>query len=356
MISKEELGQYLEQKREFLNNFDLQKLIKKQEELQKTTQNESFWENNDTKLIKELAKIEGEIEILKNFENYLQDLEVAYEIGEENEFLNIQKNIQKETEILHENLFFNEEFDDFDSLLNIHSGAGGVDAQDFAGMLLNMYQSFCKKMDWDFSILSFSAGEEGGVKSASIQIKGLNSYGFLKEEIGTHRLIRLSPFNAGHTRETSFASVEVLPLGLENIDKDLVLDEKDLKWDYFMSSGKGGQSVNTTYSAVRVTFLPENIVVTCQNERSQQQNKEQALKVLKSRIIHKKIEENKAKIDNLKGVEKSADFGSQIRSYVMHPYKMVKDHRSKFEIKDVESVLNGEKLSDFIMAFKKFKK
>ena len=215
-----------------------------------------------------------------------------------------------------------------------------------------MYQAFAKKQGWVSELTYLSAGEEGGVKTATLKIKGQFAFGLLKEEAGVHRLIRLSPFNAGHTRETSFAMVEVLPEGLDE-EVEIDLEEKDLRWDYFMSSGKGGQSVNTTYSAVRVVHLPTGISVTCQNERSQQQNKLQALKYLKNKLAILKLKEQQQLKEELRGDWQSPEWGSQIRSYVMHPYKLVKDHRSGCETQDVEGVLAGEGLLDFIWAMKR---
>ena len=207
-------------------------------------------------------------------------------------------------------------------------------------MLYRMYLRWCEKNNYKVQLLDYQPGDEAGIKSVSLEVKGYNAYGYLKNEKGVHRLVRLSPFDSNNRRHTSFASVEITP----EIDQDTTveIDEKDLKIDVYHSSGAGGQSVNTTDSAVRITHLPTKIVVTCQNERSQIQNKEQALKVLKNKLLLKKIEEQEKELNNIKGEQKNIEFGSQIRSYVLHPYSMVKDHRTNTETSNVEKVLDGD--------------
>lgn len=236
-------------------------------------------------------------------------------------------------------LLLNGPYDKNNCIMDIHSGAGGTEACDWAMMLYRMYTRWCEKKGYKIEILDYQEGEEAGIKSVSMLIKGTNAYGYLKTEKGVHRLVRLSPFDSGNRRHTSFASVEVTP----EIDQDnsIEIDEKDLKIDVYRSSGCGGQGVNTTDSAVRITHLPTKIVVTCQNERSQIQNKEQALKVLKNKLLLKKIEEQEEQLNQIKGVQKNIEFGSQIRSYVMHPYSLVKDHRTNTETSSVDKVLDG---------------
>lgn len=208
-----------------------------------------------------------------------------------------------------------------------------------------MYSRWCEKNNYKITILDYQTGDEAGIKSVSLEVKGLNAYGYLKNEKGVHRLVRLSPFDSNNRRHTSFASVDVTP----EIDQDsnVDIDEKDLKIDVYRSTGAGGQGVNTTDSAVRITHLPTKIVVTCQNERSQIQNKEQAMKVLKNKLLMKKIEEQEQALNNIKGEQMNIDFGSQIRSYVLHPYSMVKDHRTNEETSNVNKVLDGE-INSFI--------
>lgn len=249
-------------------------------------------------------------------------------------------NIEKQIERLNLVLLLNGPYDKNDCILDIHSGAGGTEACDWALMLYRMYTRWCEKKKYKMELLDYQAGEEAGIKSVSIRIKGINSYGYLKNEKGVHRLVRLSPFDSNNRRHTSFASVEVTP-EIEQ-DSTIEIDEKDLKIDVYRSTGAGGQGVNTTDSAVRITHLPTKIVVTCQNERSQIQNKEQALRVLKNKLLLRKIEQQEEELNKIKGNQMNIEFGSQIRSYVMHPYSMVKDHRTNEETSNVSKVLDGD--------------
>lgn len=240
---------------------------------------------------------------------------------------------------LKEELKLSGEYDDADTILSIHAGAGGADAQDWARMLLRMYIRYAEKTGWKLATIEESAGEEGGLKSITLEISGGFAYGRLKSEHGVHRLVRLSPFNA-ESRETSFAKVEVMP----KVDKPeaLAIDDKDLKVDVYRAGGHGGQSVNTTDSAVRITHLPTGITVAIQNERSQLQNKETAMTILRSRLIQLQMEQHAEKISELKGPNEQAAWGNQIRSYVLHPYKQVKDLRSRYETSDIDGVLDGD--------------
>ena len=239
-------------------------------------------------------------------------------------------------------------YDDRDVIMRIHAGAGGTDAQDWAQILLRMYSRWAEKNGLKMQTIEQSAGEEAGLKSITLEVEGDFAYGKLKGEHGVHRLVRLSPFNADSLRQTSFAKVEILP----KIDQpsDLNIDEKDLKIDVYRAGGHGGQSVNTTDSAVRITHLPTSIAVAIQNERSQLQNKEMAMTVLRSRLAQLQMEQHQEKLDQIKGPNQSAEWGNQIRSYVLHPYKQVKDLRTKHETSDAESVLDGD-LNPFIDAY-----
>ena len=267
---------------------------------------------------------------------------------EDEEYKELEKSIcenNSEVEKLNLLLLLNGPYDKKNCILEIHSGAGGTEACDWANMLYRMYIRWCESKNYKIELLDYQAGDETGIKSVSIRVKGINAYGYLKNEKGVHRLVRLSPFDSNNRRHTSFASVEVTP-EIE-VDNTIEIDEKDLKIDVYRSTGAGGQGVNTTDSAVRITHLPSKIVVTCQNERSQIQNKEEALKVLKSKLLLKKIEEQEEELRIVKGEQRNIEFGSQIRSYIMHPYSLVKDHRTNFETSDVNKVLDGD-LDGFI--------
>lgn len=253
--------------------------------------------------------------------------------------------LQKQYEELSLFLLLNKKYDNSNSILEIHAGAGGTEACDWAYMLYRMYTRYCEKKGYKIEVLDYQQGEEAGLKSVSFEVKGPYAYGYLKCEKGVHRLVRLSPFDSSNRRHTSFASVDVIP----EIDSsiEVVINEKDLKIDVYRSTGAGGQGVNTTDSAVRITHLPTSIVVTCQNERSQIQNKEVALKVLKSKLYVLEEQKREEELAKEKGQQRTIEFGSQIRSYVMHPYSMVKDHRTNCETSNTKAVLDGE-IDDFI--------
>ena len=261
----------------------------------------------------------------------------------EDELVEIENNtsiIKEKLEELNLILLLNGPYDKNNCILEIHPGAGGTESCDWANMLYRMYLRYCEKKNYKVTVLDYQEGEEAGIKSVSIMIRGDYAYGYLKNEKGVHRLVRLSPFDSNNRRHTSFASIEVTPE--INQDINIEIDEKDLKIDVYRSSGNGGQGVNTTDSAVRITHLPSKIVVTCQNERSQIQNKEQAMKVLKNKLYLKKLEEQEKELNEIKGVQSNIDFGSQIRSYVLHPYSMVKDHRTGVETSNTTKVLDGD--------------
>ena len=316
--------------------------------LQEITENPNFWNdrNKAEKTIKEITDKKATISIIEDLKEKVKDSIEMLELLELEADESLQKNLEEfannldnELNKLNLVLLLNGPYDKNDCIIDIHSGAGGTEACDWAMMLYRMYTRWCEKKNYKIQLLDYQDGEEAGIKSVSMLVKGMNAYGYLKVEKGVHRLVRLSPFDSGNRRHTSFASVEVTP----EIDQDnnIEIDEKDLKIDVYRSSGCGGQGVNTTDSAVRITHLPTKIVVTCQNERSQIQNKEQAMKVLKNKLLLKKIEEQEQEMNQIKGVQKNIEFGSQIRSYVMHPYSMVKDHRTNTETSSVDKVLDG---------------
>lgn len=255
------------------------------------------------------------------------------------------KSIEKELDNLELFLLLDQEFDSNNCFFEIHAGAGGTESCDWSDMLFRMYKRWCEKNKFKYDVIDYQEGDEAGIKSVTMHIKGKYAYGYLKCEKGVHRLVRLSPFNANNKRQTSFASVLVVP-EIKDVD-DVVINEEDLKIDVFRSSGSGGQSVNTTDSAVRITHLPTKTVVSCQNERSQIQNKEEALRILKSKLKLLEIEEKNRKLNEITGEKKNIEFGQQIRSYVMHPYSMVKDHRTNIEKSNVNLVLDGE-IDEFI--------
>ena len=277
--------------------------------------------NNDIDTLN-LLKVENDIELLNLInENYI-------ELG-------------KRINALETELLLNDKYDSHDVIMDIHSGAGGTEACDWANMIYRMYTRYCESKNYKIEVIDEQPGDEVGVKSVSIIIRGMNAYGYLKNEMGIHRLVRISPFDSNARRHTSFASVSVTPL-FENNDIELDIKDSDLKIDVYRSSGCGGQGVNTTDSAVRITHLPTKTVVTCQNERSQIQNKEKAMEVLMNKLYKLELEKRDAKLNDIKGEQKDINFGSQIRSYVMHPYSMVKDQRTNVETSNVDKVLDGD--------------
>lgn len=329
----------------------LDDLAKKLESLEQKMSSADFWQNQEEakNVSQEAADIKNEIESWQKIKTELTDLQEIVGLAEKEENQAVLEESTTQVEKLKEQLktmelatLFSGEHDNSNAIVSIHAGAGGTDAMDWAGMLTRMYFRFAEKKGWKVEVLEESPGEEAGYKSITFSVTGRRAYGYLKGEAGVHRLVRISPFDAEKMRHTSFALVEVLPELDELSARKLEIDPKDLRIDTFMSSGKGGQSVNTTYSAVRITHLPTNTVVTCQNERSQSQNKETAMKVLEARLFQRMQEERAEKLDELKGGHKSPEWGNQIRSYVLHPYKMVKDHRTSAEVQNVEDVLDGD--------------
>lgn len=269
-----------------------------------------------------------------------------------NELDDLVLKLIKDIDDLEINVLLNQENDKLNCFLEIHPGAGGTESCDWAEMLLRMYLRFCEKNNYKYEIIDEQKGEEAGIKSVTVLIKGFCAYGYFKCEKGVHRLVRISPFDSNSRRHTSFASVTITPEF--NNDINLEINEKDLKIDVYRSSGKGGQGVNTTDSAVRITHLPTKIVVTCQNERSQIKNKETAMKVLKSKLYQLELEKQELELNKIKGINSNIDFGSQIRSYVLEPYTLVKDSRTNYETAQADKVLDGD-IMPFILAMLKNK-
>lgn len=327
-------------------------------ELEAEINREGFWDDHEkaTMVMRELEELKRSIQKIeegaKQVDYFLEMIDFINSNEERRDLEEQIFSLEKDFGELEMKTFLGDRYDKNNAIISIHAGAGGVDAQDWSEMLLRMYLRYAQIKNFNTKILDESRGGEAGIKSVTFEINGLYSYGLLKGEAGTHRLVRLSPFNSDNLRQTSFALVEVLPV-IENI-KEVEIKSEDLKIDTFRSSGAGGQSVNTTDSAVRITHLPTNTVAACQTERSQLQNKERAMKLLSAKLHKKFLEEQEIEKRKLKGGHQSAEWGSQIRSYVIHPYKLVKDHRTEFESTNPEAILNGE-IDEFIVEFLKKK-
>ena len=308
----------------------------------------NFWDDIDeaNKLNKELTTLKKEVSLYNKISSNLKDNEEVLELLKLEPSADLQEELSEEVltletdlEELELNTYMSDEYSNSDCYLEIHPGAGGTESCDWASMLLRMYERFCDKMNWSHEIIEKEPGEEAGIKSVTMHIKGEYAYGYLQHEKGVHRLVRISPFDSNKRRHTSFASVTTVP----EIDQSINIEikDEDIRIDTYCATGHGGQGVNTTPSAVRITHFPSKIVVTCQNERSQLQNKEQAMNVLKSKLFALEKEKKDAEMAALKGINTEINFGSQIRSYVLEPYTMVKDNRSNYSTPEAEKVLDG---------------
>lgn len=337
---------------------DVKRLEEEIATIEAKTYENTFWDNHQSaqKTIGELKHLKSTLKHYQQTRSAYEDLQVALElleIGEPVETLERDlKQFHKLVDSLETKLYLSEEYDRLNAIVEIHPGAGGTESQDWASMLYRMMTRYAESEGFKLEINDYQDGLEAGLKSVTMTISGVNAYGLLKAEDGVHRLVRISPFDASGRRHTSFASINVIPEIDDTID--IELDENDLKIDTYRSSGAGGQSVNTTDSAVRITHLPTKLTVTCQNERSQIKNRDRALTILKGKLYQLELEKQKETISNLKANNQSIDFGSQIRSYVMHPYSMVKDHRTDVETGNVQKVLDGD-LNPFIQAYLKSK-
>ena len=321
-------------------------------------QEAGFWDDvqKAQEVTQEAKRVKDKIDKFKNLNERIDDVEVLKELMEENdeetakEIISEVKALSKEIDTLKIETILSGEYDRNDAILTLHTGVGGSDANDWTEMLLRMYTRWCEKKGYSLETIDYLPGDEAGVKSVTLKVKGEFAYGYLKAEKGIHRLVRISPFNANGKRQTSFASVEVLPELTK--DQDIDIRPEDLKIDTYRASGAGGQHVNKTESAIRITHIPTGIVVQCQNERSQFANKDTAMAMLKSKLIELKDRAHKEKIEDLTGELKDMGWGSQIRSYVFHPYNMVKDHRTNEETSNLSAVMDGG-IDQFITAYLK---
>ena len=319
-------------------------------------QESGLWDdvNKAQEITQESKRIKDRIDNFNNLVGKIDDIEVLKELMEdgdtdtENEIISDINFVEKAVEQLKVETMLSGEYDRNNAILTLHTGVGGADANDWTSMLLRMYTRWCEKKGYEVEVLDYQAGDEAGVKSVSLSVKGEFAYGYLKAEKGIHRLVRISPFNANGKRQTSFASVEALPELTK--DQDIDLNPADLRIDTFRASGAGGQHINKTDSAIRITHIPTGIVVQCQSDRSQFSNKDTAMGMLKAKLIELKERAHKEKIEDLTGDLKDMGWGSQIRSYVFHPYSLVKDHRTNVENSNVNAVMDGD-IDDFITAY-----
>lgn len=342
-------------------HFDLDSLKARQADINTMMEEQSFWENSEksNQILQENKHISKMLEEFNSLVKSLEDIEVLIELSEdmtsEEEDMEIHdsmeehiKQIKDKLEEMTLQMLFSGEYDANNAILSINSGTGGLDAQDWSQMLLRMYIRWAEDRNYKVKLIDLISDPEAGIKTATILVQGNNAYGHLKSEKGVHRLVRMSPFDSSGKRHTSFTSIDVTPELDDNID--IELNPSDLKIDTYRASGAGGQHVNTTDSAVRITHLPTGLVVSCQNERSQHTNKDVAMKLLIAKLIQIKEEENKEKIDDIHGKYNQITWGSQIRSYVFQPYKLVKDHRTNTENANVDAVMDGE-IDSFIYAY-----
>lgn len=340
-------------------HFDISKLEENLKTLEAETTNPSFWEDSQKSniVLLKIKNIKGKCQKYRNLENEINNtielidlLKMEYDEELALEMTKDIKKIEKNLEKFEIETLLSGKYDKNNAILTLHPGAGGTEAQDWAEMLYRMYTRWANKSGYKVEELDYLEGDEAGLKSVTFEVIGENAYGYLKGEMGVHRLVRISPFDSGGRRHTSFASLEVLPEITDDVD--LYINPDDIKMDVFRASGAGGQHINKTSSAVRLTHIPTGIITSCQTQRSQLQNREYAMKMLKSKLLDLKEREHKETIDELKGVQREIAWGSQIRSYVFCPYTLVKDHRTNYEVGNVQSVMDGE-IDGFIESYLK---
>ena len=344
-----------------MNLFDIDQLEIELKQLENQTVQEGFWQQDSSetnKILSKIKQIKNKVVKYKKVKQEVINLQELTELANLESDEEVARDILKSTTKLEEDVeklqletLLSGKYDKNNAILTLHPGAGGTESQDWAEMLYRMYVRWANKNGYEVKELDYLEGEEAGIKSVTFEIVGENAYGYMKGEMGVHRLVRISPFDAGGRRHTSFASLEVLPEITDDIQIDINPD--DLRVDTYRASGAGGQHINKTSSAVRITHIPTNTVVACQSERSQIQNRETAMKMLKSKLLNLKEKEQKENIDELKGDQKDIAWGSQIRSYVFCPYTLVKDHRTNYEVGNVESVMDGN-IDGFIEAYLKW--
>ena len=357
---KYSLSTYDETLKEVKDSLDLENKERRITELDKSMEEPGFWDDPErsTKTVREAKNLKDTVDGYKHLEQQYEDIQVMIEMGyEENdpamipEIQEMLDEFVKELEELRTKTLLSGEYDGCNAILKLNAGAGGTEAMDWCSMLYRMYQRWADKKGFTTEVLDFLDGDEAGLKSITLQVNGENAYGYLKSEKGVHRLVRISPFNAAGKRQTSFVSCDVMPDIEEDLDVEINPD--DLRIDTYRSSGAGGQHINKTSSAIRITHLPTGIVVQCQNERSQFQNKDKAMQMLKAKLYLLKQQENAEKLSDIRGDVKDINFGNQIRSYVMQPYTLVKDHRTNAENGNVNAVMDGD-IDLFISAYLKW--
>lgn len=332
-----------------MNLFDIAKKKKQVEDLEEQTKANEFWSDMEksAKVLQEIKLLKDKIDGIEKTKSLIDDANVLIELGNEANDESVIPEVNQSVKTISKNIdkmeienLLSGKHDRDNAIITIHPGAGGTESQDWAEMLYRMYSMWCEKNGYKLEELDYLEGDGAGIKSVTFSVTGPNAYGYLKSESGVHRLVRISPFDSAGRRHTSFAAVEVIPEVSDDVNVEI--NPEDLKIDTYRSSGAGGQHVNKTESAIRITHIPTNIVVSCQTQRSQIQNRDKAMKMLMSKLLELKEKENKERIEDLKGVQREIAWGSQIRSYVFCPYTLVKDHRTNYETGNVEAVMNGE--------------